>query len=292
MSSTALYYAVNDAPTYLYYAEQSLSSLRERNRRIPVHLFVYGSPTPAFRRRAAALGARLSCRRLPRVPDQPFVKWLPLGELGADAVAYVDADTLFFADPALLFRRYRQRGFYARREVGTAPGDGRFLIGSLPVFQGVAERELRALAARLAARPLPLFNSGVMIFNRGMHRRVAERVPAMLELGRGFASRRLAYPLHNRGILEEVAASLAMGQLARFDWGFLRREDAPLYIEWRANYVAGRGVVLHTLSQFFLHAVAEFRGHSALARSPDPKAPFVRVERRRSLPRRGAAARG
>ena len=149
------------------------------------------------------------------------------------------------------------------------------------MFQGVSRPGLDALARALGARSLPIFNTGVMIFNRGSHRRIGAATADLLDLGARFHAGDLELPCFNRGITEEVCASLVLGRLEPLRWGYLDRADAPFYLEWRARLVGGCGLVMHTWSHYLPFAVVEFFGRDAVKHAPDPKIRRMTVAARR-----------
>lgn len=279
-----IYYALDDHKNYLFFARKSLESLRRQNGRITVKVFVYcRNGRPRRGRRAALqalsrLGAEVIIRRIAPVSKPTMLKFVPLMELEAERVLFADADTLFFEDPRTLFDRYARCDVYARREMGTCEGAGICLVGTTPVFQGLSHLRLRRIARELRANELPVFNTGLIVFNHGSHRRLAASGKRLNNLAKRFLNGSLAYPCANPQILDEICLSLTLGGIKGLTCGRIRPEDVPFYIEWRAGLVKRRGVVMHTFSNNFLYALADVYGTAALAGSPDWQAPLIRTE--------------
>ena len=170
-------------------------------------------------------------------------KLLNFRELAAAGVAqalYCDCDTVFLADVDRLFERYAGPDVVAREEVHTS----RSPHGADPTF--VDEPMLARIAAVEGIAVVPPFNLGVILFNHGVGRRLADLEALFVDYAWRLVSwmalhpvdgvsaafgefagaaearallrpedvaRALPYPSSNRWLLEEVALWLALGHL-------------------------------------------------------------------------------
>jgi hypothetical protein len=230
---------------------RSIQSLRLHNRNIPVYLFLLG-PVPESLRRAAdkhevvlrplgeyrelligiagKRGEALSC-----IPT--LHKFLTLEHIPGNAsqVLYLDCDTFFFGDVSALFSGYHVRQWYAREEPGASDS---VLFPYNP--RHIDEEALRRIAARAGCRPVPPYNSGVVMMNHGVWKQLsalrrdflswawmltigASLIPEinlppsikhfLPDPGSGDPEQYLEYPSRNYWILEQIALWLTLGMI-------------------------------------------------------------------------------
>lgn len=277
----------------------SITSLRAHNRALPVRLFVFGQLPDRLAAQLAAQDVRIEpvgdyARHLrdfcsPIVSDVlsrfPLLhKWTCLAYLAAedvDQILYVDADTHFFRDVTACFERYRECALYAREE----PFSRRSPLGPRPAH--LDEEALDALIRDLGLAPIAPFNTGIILYNQGAWRAVAERLrefvdyvwrftlwmvdrpepddTADLVYLRGLhlgerrprlvppeeAARALPYPSRNRWLREEVAIWLALGHVPRLRSGELEQADV-----WQGSEFAA-GAVGHRVAAHYFSANTE-----------------------------------
>jgi len=239
--SRAVYYSLDSRRKYIDFAKRSVASLRKFNKDISVHLFIYGAVDPRDRAFFSRHGVRIHARREQRRIMPTFLKWLSLPELSEENILFCDADTVFYRDPAALFDRFNKKDFYARREFGT----------SWPAFEAektmtcyqLKDERFSRLLKMLNLKRMPVFNSGVMLFNRGAHKKFFFR--EFLFYYMLFNSLRIPYPAVNSHIMDEIVASLVMGGLTSLRYGFLDKEAVPLYREIKLKIAQGFGTVTH-----------------------------------------------
>jgi hypothetical protein len=257
----SVYYAVNDNPKYLFCVARSVQSLRSHNSSIPVFVFMFGSPAAATVRKLARLDVAVVVRPAVNARRLTFLKWYALRSLDSERLLFVDADTVFFSNPFRLFRALDRLDFYAREEVGTIRHRSYpHLIGTLPVPMQLDVAAFAALCRRQGVRQLPIFNSGVMLFNHGTHHRVAGRVERFESLRKAFQTGRLGYPCSNRCIVEEIVAAMVLGSLPSLRCGVIPPALSPWYIEHRAGDVHRPGVVMHVWMEYYPFYLDEFEG--------------------------------
>jgi hypothetical protein len=208
------------------------------------------------------------------------MKWHAISEMEEERVLYLDADTICFRDPQELFDTCRERVLYAREEFGTHPGHGAQQLGNMLVLPRIDRHRLRAWQRLFGARPAPILNSGVMVFNKGFSKTLAELIPAFESTREMLVARPADFPATNRQIEDEVVAALVFGTLQEFRPGFILKKHSPWYCEWKAGVVSDPGVVMHLWSAHAAFYVLDFEGPEALRDFPYP----VRVETRYLAP--------
>jgi hypothetical protein len=228
-------------------------------------------------------------RALARYP--PLCKHLNFRQLvglGASRVLLCDCDTVFLADVARLLERYSGVHLAAREEVHTS----RSLYGADHRF--IDESLLRGLAAADGARPVPPFNTGVVLVAHEVVQWLAalealavdyawrfllwmalhpvsgeEAMYGELEAAeetRSFAgaadlARALPYPSANRWILEEVALWLVLGHVPGLRTMDFDRADVVQNGEFAGTSPDRAGwIVCHYYSQNLARIAAWLRG--------------------------------
>lgn len=257
----AVYYSVvltSESAVYRNQWIRSIHSLRKFNRTIPVHLFLFNEPVPPpilavarecdvtvhqlgdYRDRLAEIagdeGAALSC-----IPT--LNKLIPLKYFTSQTsqILFLDCDTFFFGDVDALFSKYRECDWYAREEAHSRRS---------PFFAyrsaDTDEDKLYRIAAETGAAPIPPYNSGVMMLNRGLSEklfalrkeffRYAWRlalgarlspgiaIPQELEgslsmISEGGPGDYLEFPSRNFWILEQIALWLTLGRIPGLSHG-------------------------------------------------------------------------
>jgi len=242
---------VNDHPFFLEAMMVSIRSARKLNRDIPIAAFIYSAGKDSLPKHVIPFLRRHNVRYIlsPAMDDswKTFLKWFALEHLAEyKRVLIVDADTVFFEDPHLLFKKYKKKDFWVRIEEFTDPKK------TYRRFGNIDWPKQRALAHSLNARELPIFGSGVMLFNKGFHRRVAEILPEFTRLHTLFLEKKLALPSSNFFIREEIVASLAMGQIGHFDYGIFNSEDYVWYNDWLKWKSSGLGIIMHVAAKLYL----------------------------------------
>lgn len=247
-------------PDLLRQLVMSVESLRRYNRSIPIAVFTFDDGDEdvapllaAYDVRVVPQGsyeerlARLCPEGWPYLAQYPvlhkFFNFAAIAEMQPRQLLFLDCDTVFFADVALLFARHGDAHCYAREE----PQSSRSHIGYDREY--LDEAALAELAKGLGARPLPPFNLGVVLFNHGIWKELAELEPVAIayawRLLLGLAVNRpedspanyfelaaatalqddprlaeyaertppLRFPSRNEWILEQIAVWLALGHL-------------------------------------------------------------------------------
>jgi hypothetical protein len=265
-ASKAIYYAINDDPRYLFFAKKSVESLRRHNRELPAYLFLYGAAPKRdlsfFSRHRVEVIEKRPVRR----ERATFLKWLPLRELFEERLLFADADTVFFQDPEKLFTKLREHDFYAREETGTSEALRHpYLIGSRVYSQQIHHELYGQLARGLGGKKLPIFNSGVMVFNHAIHREIAKGHSCFEELRKAFAKGKLPYPCTNPHLADEVVASLVLGCISGLRYGLIEGRLSPWYVEWKGRAVRSTGVLMHIFTIYYPFFLEDFYGARAKA---------------------------
>lgn len=255
----AVYYAVNNSLKYLLWVHASIKSLRRHNRSIKVYLWLAGPAEPKSLSFVSRLNVRLISR--PSVPfeERYFLKWLALKDLSEPRLLFVDADTIFFQDAMKMFRLHCESDFYARRESGTEPGKGPFLCGNRYINVQLDQKGFSSLFELAHSTAVPLFNTGVMVLNNAIHRKIVDRMDEFRQVRIEFDENRLPYPCSNRHITEEMVAAIVLGRIRGFSYQLIKPIVSPWYWEFKGGDVRSPGLIVHTGSEFFARALQDFR---------------------------------
>ena len=205
----------------------SIRSLRRYNRSVRVRLGVYGVPasnTLAEARRhgveVVSYGDYRAClaasapRHARVLAENPTLhKIASMRDLPEceGQVLYLDCDTFCFGDIDILFERYAYAHFHAREEQASR----RSPHGYDPTE--IDEAALETLASSQGLSFVPPYNTGVMMLNGGLWRRLGDRFATFLEFVlrlshpglEGEAG--LPYPSSTSWIVEEIATWLTLG---------------------------------------------------------------------------------
>ena len=260
----AVYYAIDDTPKYQFLTLMSIRSLRSHNGDITVHVYYFGQRNQGFARALRKLGAKLVLQPVPGRNLRTSLKWLCLSKLRKfDRVLYVDSDTGFFKDVDRLFDRLATYSFYAREEVNCSERTlFRDPTGRRHRVQVHARKFLEALK-KYGGEQMPIFNTGIMLFNQGVHRTLGRSLKLYERIIRDFHSDRTPYPSANWHIVNEVASSLWMSSLG-VDWAYLPAKDSPWFIEWRMRSVRSPGIVMHYWMKYVHEYLLQFEGMESL----------------------------
>jgi hypothetical protein len=176
-------YARENEP-HAYQLLRSVASLREYNGEIGIYLFLYGDLTSEAERALRLHNVKIHrpgsyLQRLKEASGAAEVlacyptlhKFLCLGLIPPQAtqVLYLDCDTFFFGDVVLLFKIYRTHDVYAREE----PYSSQSHLGFRPSI--VDEPNLARLSRQLKIGDVVPFNSGVLLMNNGVWRKLHRR---------------------------------------------------------------------------------------------------------------------
>lgn len=255
-----IYYSINSNPRYVDYTKYSIGSLRRVNREIPAALCCFGTLSGEELRWFDDHGVRVIIK--PEVDHSRVtsLKWLSLPELvDTERLLFADADTWFYRDPEVVFETFHEHAFYAREETGTSP--------TLPPEQCQIHHDRLALILDMAdARKVPIFNTGVMIFNHFIHRELVEGLSMFMELLDLFQRGEVPYPCDNWHLRDEVIASIVFGAAEQFSWQFLPATVSPWYEELKSGVVTDPGVILHVWHRYWQEFLDGQLG--TLARAP------------------------
>jgi len=237
----AVYYAINDSPKYVSFAIKSIESLRKHNSLTKVYLFIFGSAKRLSRVFLEKNNVKIVKRKKAKKSQLTFLKWLALKDLSEERLLFVDADTIFFDDVNLLFERFGDSDFYARQELCTYDNSDMsqdYRHGSL-----ININTFSSLVRMLHIRAVPIFNTGVMLFNHSISKKINLE---MFESYRAnFESGKFSYPCTNRHILEEIVTSLVLGNVKGLNYSIFGKEIIPFFVEWKLRAIKTSGIVMH-----------------------------------------------
>lgn len=236
--------SVNGPPQKTDYHEQlwhSVKSLRQYNRVVPVHVFLYGEHPRDFvselEREAVTvqpMGSYLDAiRRLrPRafrtlVRYPVLHKWMNFHKLAAlspTQVMQMDCDTFFFDDVEILFERYSDRHYYGREE----PMSRASPYGYDPNY--LDEDKLFALAQQERALPMSPCNIGISVLNHGLWSEVAKRAEMFLNYAFRFIACMGRNPQTVGRLWPELAEVVMLDLIEQPDVGELPFPSSNLWI--------------------------------------------------------------
>jgi len=172
----AIYHALYPKnPCYERQWIQSVRSIRRHNQDIPVYLFHYGEPSDQVcdeidgsnihlvvsnydeLLRLTPLHIANVIRRYPVIH-----KFKPLHLLPYDSLLYLDCDTYFFADPALIFERYSKADFYAKVEPCTLRA---YPDGAILPYSAQVDAHMKHLTDVQGWPEFPPYNLGACLWN-------------------------------------------------------------------------------------------------------------------------------
>lgn len=258
----AVAYAINSKRTYWKLLELSLTSLRLHSPRIPVFVFCFGKPPIDANIFSVNFGVKVILR--PQVPDALgwCLKWMSLGEVKTERLLFLDVDTYFYKPAENFVNRYRAKDFYARKEIGAGRAA---LYGPLFIRNSLHNSLYKSISRKLGGRTVPVFNSGVMIWNHGAHGEWKQTLPVFMDLVRNMKMNRLKLVSHPP-LIDEVAGSLCLGLVKGLKWGNIRRSDSPWYPEWKFNLVRSKGFLMHVHSGYAGQWAQEEFGNSIVTK--------------------------
>jgi hypothetical protein len=282
MSNRCVYFAITDDSLYAWMAHRAIRSLRTFNKSLPIRLVIFGrDPRTAQQEHWAELDVQI----LTSEPDDrdPYeVKWHALRHMtDCDEVLWLDADSVCDADIQRIFDRYGTGDFWAREwppscsTPAISPPDD--------IWKKVREGIDRDLWDRLRSEReltlLPVFTTGVMLFRRGIHRSIVERLPVFSGFMDGFADGTLPYPCINKHVHEQFAASMLLGGLPGLEWGRMADADVPDYPEVCAGQMQGPWLVLQVVTALYPKYLRNTEGPAAAQAFLDrfPGTPFAKV---------------
>ena len=209
--------------------EHSIRSLRDFNDEIPVYLFC---DDPAF--------IPLYFRTHYNVNVLPLVKqvkhgmlfiyrWFNLNYFKEEAnILYVDSDTIFYGDVQYLFDHYNYAEVFGREEFGFRhdpnTGGGKNIREALDyVDQCIEEAGGQGHIYK--------YCMGVMLFNRGVHLDIVERLGELVELMFKLKDGKIPYPVPNPRIIDEYAMWVLLSRMGVFGELFGVQDVTQGYVE-------------------------------------------------------------
>ena len=209
--------------------EHSIRSLREFNNEIPVYLFCDDPALipPYFR-------FHYDVNVLP-FEDQPshgmlfIYKWFNLKYFKEEVnILYLDSDTVFYGDDQYLFDHYNYAEVFGREEFGFRhdPNIG----GGKNIRKGLDYVE-QCIEEAGGQGHIYKYCTGVMLFNRGVHLDIIDRLGELVELMFKLKDGKIPYPVPNPRIVDEYALWVILSRLGVFGELFGIQDVTQGYIE-------------------------------------------------------------
>ena len=209
--------------------EHSISTLREFNDEIPVYLFC---DDPSFI--PSYFTTDLSVRVEPFVDQVKhgmlfIYRWFNLKYFYNPCnILYVDSDTIFYGDVEYLFDHYNYAEVFGREEFGFRhdpnTGGGKNIRKALDyVDQCIEEAGGQGHVYK--------YCMGVMLFNRGVHLDIVDRLGELVELMFKLKDGKISYPVPNPRIVDEYAMWVVLSRLGVFGELFGVQDVTQGYVE-------------------------------------------------------------
>ena len=209
--------------------EHSIKSLREFNNEIPVYLFC---DDPAF--------IPLYFRTHYNVNVLPLVKqvkhgmlfiyrWFNLNYFKEEAnILYVDSDTVFYGDVQYLFDHYNYAEVFGREEFGFRHDPN---IGGGKNIRKALDYVDQCIEEAGGQGHIYKYCMGVMLFNRGVHLDIVERLGELVELMFKLKDGKIPYPVPNPRIIDEYAMWVLLSRMGVFGELFGVQDVTQGYVE-------------------------------------------------------------
>jgi hypothetical protein len=258
MTDALVALSIDSTPSYAWLARRCVVSLRRTGTKLDVLVF-------APRGSAVDLGdvQNVNLIEIESLHAESIYldKWRCLAHLDAERVIFLDADTIGLQPLERLLEKYQVEDIYARQEAGTYRLEDQDVDQAFP-----AQIDWEAFDRQRDPRDatVPVVNTGVMILDHSVCRRIPQLVGDLQVTHADWASGARPYPSSNLHIREEVALSLALGRPGSPTLGCLSREDAPFYAELAGEH-PGQGIVLHVWSGLYRRYLHEQRAWADLA---------------------------
>ena len=215
--------------------DHSISSLREFNNEIPVYLFC---DDPAI--------VPLYFRTHYDVNVLPFekqyshgmlfiYKWFNFkffdkkdGEFDDANILYLDSDTVFYGDVQYLFDHYNYREVFGREEFGFRHDPN---IGGGKNIRKALDYVDQCIEEAGGKGHIYKYCTGVMLFNKGVHLDIIDRLGELVELMFKLKDGKMPYPVPNPRIVDEYALWIILSRMGT-DGGLFGAQDVTQgYIE-------------------------------------------------------------
>lgn len=181
-----------------------------------------------------------------------MMKWISICELQSEKNVFVDADTVFIKDPAHLFLSLKKANFLARIESKTSKksADGQI---NYSLFN--------AIRKHLNVKARPIFNTGVMVFNRTFVEELRKNIPFFYWVQFHFKKSPELYPSRNTHLAEEISFSLTLGRMKSLKLALISKKRIPLYEELSATST-GEYFLIHFGTHYAEQFYRSFFGES------------------------------
>ena len=209
--------------------EHSIRSLRDFNDEIPVYLFC---DDPAFIPLYFRTHYNVNVLALVKQVKHGMLfiyRWFNLNYFKEEAnILYVDSDTVFYGDVQYLFDHYNYAEVFGREEFGFRhdpnTGGGKNIREALDyVDQCIEEAGGQGHIYK--------YCMGVMLFNRGVHLDIVERLGELVELMFKLKDGKIPYPVPNPRIIDEYAMWVLLSRMGVFGELFGVQDVTQGYVE-------------------------------------------------------------
>ena len=196
--------------------DHSINSLREFNNEIPVYLFC---DDPSIIPDHFILEYAVRVEPFEKQPNHGMLfiyRWFNLQYFAEEEdvnILYVDSDTIFCGDVQYLFDHYNHAEVFGREEFGFRHdpnvGGGRSIREALDYVDQCIEEAG-------GQHHVYKYCMGVMLFNRGIHLDIVDRLGELVELMCQLRDGKIPYPVPNPRIVDEYAMWVILSRLGVF----------------------------------------------------------------------------
>ncbi|WP_394831636.1 hypothetical protein LVJ94_34495 [Pendulispora rubella] len=245
-----------------------MRSARHYDAAAEIHVACFGSLSPLLAATADDVGARVH-RYDAEDPKWMFwLKWIAvrrLHECLPEHTILMDNDTFVLGALSDFVDCHARHDICGRLDPGCERGAEERWVGNTRIRPVMWWPTMDAICSAVGARPLDIINVGFVLFANGSMRKFAGEIDSMYELEELWRLGELPYPCANRRIVDQIAATIAVGML---DASFhpISELDVPYFFEVAAETGGGRRpVVVHTWDAWYRDALTRYLGPQALA---------------------------
>ena len=238
-------------------------------------VFLYGPSKARDRRKFESYNAEVI--ELPKLRDRKETRFLLPFFQKFEALRHLDSDRVLFVlltlgslkTPLSFSSFLRVKIFTPEKSTGPGPELGVSVVsGNCVMAPQIIRKKFKAISLMLDFKPQPIFNTGVMIFNRGFGHKVGAKISEMNELAKIFADKPAYFPSESLHLMDEVVSSIIFGRLKKFSYGIIPKKISPWYCEWKAGVIRDPGIVLHAWTKYSPFFVRDFVGETEVRRLP------------------------
>lgn len=251
MNKFLIYYAINNSNKYLEYVFNSISSLKKIEN-YDIKVFIYGNINYSILNIFKNVDIIVKEEEIAN--NYTSLKWFALQDfqnIDTPTIIFADADTYFFDSPENILSRCSDCNFYAREELATTKGEYLFHLGSKQLKPTINHEILDIAYKVFNSKETPIFNTGFMIFNDFLWKRIAEKIDFYKIILQSFINQKITYPSSKIHLIDEIVSSIILGKIDGLSYQKLDKNLFPLYPEYKEGEVSSFGLLTHIISEYY-----------------------------------------